>query len=121
MDTTKLVSIDEEVAYKHLLRKLKGKSYSRVVTCGRAGLGAAQRVAYLLGVPVKVLDKRNLILLREDTLFVDDIVCTGDTISCIPRSVDVATLVHRKSALYKPTFTGLVFEGDEYIKFSWES
>jgi len=120
MDTTNKVNIDEEEAYKRLLRKVDNK-YTSIVTIGRGGLGVAQRLAYKLDIPVIVLQyKQELRQLLEEALFVDDIVCSGLTIGNIPRNVDIATLVYRKGALYKPTYYGIFYEGAEYINFSWE-
>jgi len=121
MDITNKVEIDETEAYKRLLRKIPNNKYSRLVTIGRGGLGVIQRIAYTLDVPVVVIQhKTELSELSKYDLFVDDIVCSGDTIGRLPRNVDVATLVYRKGALYKPTYYGTFYEGNEYIKFSWE-
>jgi hypoxanthine phosphoribosyltransferase len=123
MDKTNSVVIEEEIVYASLLKAVtkSGKHYDIIVTTGRGGLSIAQKLAYALDVKVDILQQYDLCNLSSNMLFVDDIVCTGGTIGSIPRGVDVATLVHRKSALHKPTFTGLVYEGPEYIKFSWES
>jgi len=120
LDTTNTVEIPEEEAYKRLLRKVEAK-YTSIATIGRGGLGVAQRLAYKLDIPVIVLQySQELNNLSKETLFVDDIVCSGTTIGNIPRNVDVATLVYRKGALYKPTYYGIFYEGTEYIRFSWE-
>ena len=125
MDTTNTLTVDEAKATKSLIAKLKKSNtkYHTIATMGRGGLSLVQRIAYALSINnVDLLElPRDLLHLRGDTLFVDDIVCTGDTISMIPRGVDVAVLVHRKSSTYKPTFAGLVYDGPEYIKFSWEA
>jgi len=123
LDSTNRVAIEEDTAFKKLCSRLRGRNkYDRIVTTGRGGLSVAQKLAYLLDIPVYVtVFSQELRELNPSDLFVDDIVCTGSTIGSIPRFVDIATLVHRKSALYKPTFTGLVYEGDEYITFSWEA
>ena len=121
MDTTNGTVIDEESALKNLTRRLKGSNYRGIVTCGRGGLSIAQRLAYSLDIEVTIVNKLNLNSLTSDWLFVDDIACTGATIGLIPRNVDVAVLVSRQSAFYKPTFAGVSYPGEEYIKFSWES
>ena len=123
MDTTTTVEIDEGEALRYLARRLKDRTkYTHIVTKGRGGLSVAQRLAYLLDIPVYIVTySEELRHLKSDDLFVDDIVCSGATIACIPREVDIAVLVYRKSALHKPTYQGLVYEGEEYIKFSWET
>jgi len=119
MDTN-TVSIDEELALKRLQRKVPKEYYSEIVTTGRGGLSVCQRLAYVLDIPVRVISKDSLPLLTENSLYVDDIVDTGKTIGLIPRNVDVASLVTRKTTQYKPTYSGLYYYGEEYIKFSWE-
>ena len=56
----------------------------------------------------------------SDTLFVDDIACTGLTLSEVPDKVDTAVLVHRASSEVEPTFSGFKIDSNKYIKFSWE-
>lgn len=120
LDTTNIVEINEEIAYKRLLRKVEPK-YTRIATIGRGGLGVAQQLSYKLDIPVIILQyPQELQQLSKETLFVDDIVCSGTTVGNIPRNVDIATLVYRKGALYKPTYYGIFYEGTKYIKFSWE-
>ncbi len=116
---TQTITINEEEALRKLLKQVKGP-YIEIVTTGRGGLSIAQRLAYHLDLPVSIVKENELAFLGSESLFVDDIVCTGRTIGGIPRSVDIATLVYRQSARFKPTYTGLVYGGDEYIKFSWE-
>lgn len=119
LDSTNFIKIDEAAALNKLLKKVTGK-YESIVTTGRGGLSIAQKLAYKLDIPVEVVTLFELSMLNRNSLFVDDIVCTGNTISMIPRGVDVAVLVARKSSNLQPTYAGLVYIGDEYIKFSWE-
>lgn len=94
--------------------KLSGKQYSRIVTTGRGGLALAQALAYALNVPVSTSTRA----IKPTDLFVDDIVCTGKTISKL--ECDVATLVFRKGARKKPKYFSLTVTDDRYVEFYWE-
>jgi len=110
---------DVEEAIDCLLAKLPSNEYSRVYTIGRGGLYVAQRVGYHLDVDViQVQHKAELGNLPKGGLFVDDIACTGETLSMV--SIPTATLVTRYSSMVKPDYDGLHFNSDEYIKFNWE-
>ncbi len=119
LDTTNRIEVDEVRGYNVLKRVTKSK-YTEIITCGRGGLSVAQRLAYHLDIPVMVWKKAFLSDLKPNQLFVDDIVCSGATIGLLPRNVDTAVLVQRKSALYKATYSGITVTSDNYVTFSWE-
>lgn len=124
MDTnSKPVGINEKAAYANLAEQVvrSEKTHLTIVTCGRGGLSVAQKLAYLLNIPVKVVTQDQLTQLGSSDLFVDDIVCTGETIGTIPRGTDIATLVQRNSANHKANFSGLIIAHEKYVKFSWEA
>lgn len=119
LDSTNRVSIDEEFAFDVLLTELQdsGKTYKNIVTEGRGGLSIAQKLAYALDI--KQVSTKHLDIDPEDTLFVDDIACTGDTIKYV--GCDTAVLVERLSSKVRPTYRGITYTKDNYIEFSWET
>ena len=115
------VNIDEVEAFKSLLDQVPKDKYERIVTIGRGGLSIAQVLGYALDIlVVQVQSEWDLDDLTAKDLFVDDICCTGRTLSKIGPLTDTATLVTRMSANPRPEYTGKWFGGDEYIQFSWE-
>lgn len=94
--------------------KLSSNQYKRIVTTGRGGLALAQALAYALNIPVSTVTRT----IKSTDLFVDDIVCTGKTISTI--ECDVAALVFRQGASKKPKFFSLTVTDDRYVEFYWE-
>jgi len=115
------MQINEEEAYEILRYSLPEHKYARIVTIGRGGLSIAQKLAYHFGVPILLVRERlDLGLLCSTDLFVDDISCTGKTLTHVCGVTDTATLVTRTSSEVLPDYTGLVIESKEYINFSWE-
>ena len=122
LDTTNSITIVEALAFEQLLSVLPKDKFTSVSIIGRGGLSVAQKIAYKLDVPVKMYEnKEHLILVPDDSLFVDDIVCTGDTIGFLTGRVRVATLVQRASAKIKADYAGVVLDSNEYVTFSWEA
>jgi len=123
LDPTNYVEVDEVGAYKVLAEKvtLYKEKFKRIVVVGRGGLSVAQGLAYKLDLPVVSLKKKHLGKLKETDLFVDDIMCTGETIGKIPQHTHVAVLIQRKSAKGYAHSVGKTYSGSEYIKFSWEA
>jgi len=115
------MQIDEGEAYEVLRDSIPKDKYSRLVTIGRGGLSIAQKLAYYLEIPILVVRERlDLGHLNSTDLFVDDISCTGKTLTHVCGITDTATLVTRTDSEVLPNHTGLVINSKEYINFSWE-
>ena len=118
MDTTHCLTAELEAdliedLYKQIVAS--GKIYKAIAIEGRGGLSIAQKLAYKLDIEkVKFITKNT----KSKTLFVDDISCTGKTLSGL--NCDTATLVYRSTSKVKPTFFALEVKSANYIKFSWE-
>ncbi len=115
------MKINESLAYDILEEQLPKDKYSQIVTIGRGGLSIAQKLAYYLNVPIRVVAERcELANIPASSLFVDDIACTGKTLEHVNGLVDTAALVTRDASSVIPTYTGVTVAGEAYIHFSWE-
>jgi len=116
VDTTTLTPEFEQELIEDLYEKIvnSGKVYTAIVVSGRGGLSIAQKLAYSLNIEEITFNLSD----QFDCLFVDDISCTGETLSMI--DCDTATLVYRTTSRVKPTFFALEVNSANYIKFSWE-
>ncbi len=122
LDTTNSISINEAEAYENLVKAIPKNKFKALVVVGRGGLSIAQKLAYHLDIPVKMVDSNDyLIMVKEDELFLDDISCTGDTIGNLPCTSRSAVLVQRESSKFKADYCGIALDTDKYIKFSWEA
>lgn len=92
------------------------KEYKTIVTVGRGGLWAAANLAYALNIPhvetcpLEVIEQMS----KDDILFVDGIVDSGETIEHI--IVDSASLYCRESTVSFPTFHGCLVKHKDYVK-----
>ncbi len=116
MGTTKLTPYVEEILIDNLIKEIDNscKRYKKILVAGRGGLSIAQKLAYALNIEEITFNLSD----QFDCLFVDDISCTGGTLSMI--ECDTATLVYRTTSKVKPTFFALEVNSANYIKFSWE-
>jgi len=116
VDTTTLTPGIEAILVDNLVKEIdtSGKRYKKILVAGRGGLSIAQKLAYSLNIDEITFDFSE----QFDCLFVDDISCTGATLSMI--DCDTATLVYRTTSKVKPTFFALEVNSANYIKFSWE-
>lgn len=89
----------------------------------RGGLIPAVLLSHKLGVPLVTTVKNN-------TLIVDDISDSGETLSSVllrlsypenpPRSLYTATVFERESTSFNPDFIGKYVEYEDWIVFPWE-
>lgn len=94
---------------------------SAIYGCPRGGLIPAVILSHKLGVPfLKEDDGENS--LGENTLIIDDICDTGETLSQYSEfsAVLTATLHYKPTAVFKPDFYWTTVTEDEWIVYPWE-
>ena len=109
---------EEVTLLRILVTEIKGsgKKYKRIVSSGRGGAWAAANLGYALGIEqILILPNEEICKLTDgETLYVDDIVDTGKTITGM--IIDSAVLYCRYGTQRFPTFSGKIVPHQEYIK-----
>ena len=94
---------------------------SAIYGCPRGGLIPAVILSHKLGVPFLKEDDGET-LVDENTLIIDDICDTGETLSQYSEfpSVLTATIHYKPTAMFKPDFYWNTVTEDEWIVYPWE-
>ena len=90
----------------------KTRTITSVTGVERGGLIPAVMISHKLNIPY-------VYSIHPNTLVVDDICDTGETLSLILGGVYTAVLHYKSTAKHKPTFYGQEV-GDEWIVYPWE-
>jgi hypothetical protein len=124
MDKTNAIRVDEDQAFWNLLDKIPRDKYKAIAYKGRGGLSIVQKLAYALDITTVVNLDNSFVTpyFKDETLFVDDIECTSNTITDIIKdnNINTAVLVQRSSSLQLADYVGYETKEKGYVVFSWE-
>ena len=92
----------------------KGKKYAGIVGIERGGYIPAVMLSHKLGLPLVDIQ------LAGETLVVDDISDTGETLTGYPEQ-DTAVLFQRHTSGFKAGYVGCDLRDDSWVVFPWET
>ncbi len=96
---------------------LKGKRVKKVYGVPRGGLIPAVMLSHLLSLPL-ILNKEEI---DEETVIVDDIVDTGNTILKLPQKGLIVSLLYKPHAMIAPDFYAREVANNEWVIFPFET
>lgn len=117
--------IDVKFITKHFSTKLKGENIKNIYGIPRGGLVVAVLMSHLLDLPV--ITRKDLI--TKDTLLVDDIIDSGDSIMELVGYLNekkingnlVFSLYKRYNTKYTGQSLSVELKNDNWIIFPWEA
>lgn len=116
----KMSWLDFETAIETLANKIlwhKNIDISNIYGMPRGGLVVAVRLSHLLDIPLIT----NTVFSDDHTLYVDDIVDTGETLKHVYQNWKIASLYWNPKANFEPEFWALKKTGVKtWIVFPWE-
>ena len=96
---------------------LRNKRVNKIYGIPRGGLIPAVMLSHLLEIPL-VLHKEEI---DEETVVIDDIVDTGNTISKLPKKGILVSLFYKAHSKVVPDFYARKVENDEWVVFPFET
>jgi len=114
---------DFDIMITYLTARIKesGRKYNRIMTFKRGGLIPAVCFAHRLGITdIRIEKQRAFILTSRETLVVDDIADTGETLEPYWRQMDTCTLYTKTCSRVVPKYTAKYVTPQIWVVFPWE-